>query len=42
MAGVAIGAGDESERAGVKKTAAAAGVVMMVVVVRTGAEDARK
>jgi hypothetical protein len=40
MAGVAIGAGDESERAGVKKTAAAA--VVVVVVVRTGAKDARK
>lgn len=42
MAGVAIGAGDESERVGVK---AAAGVVTMmleVVVVKTGAKEAGK
>jgi hypothetical protein len=43
MAGVAIGAGDESERVGVK---AAAGVVTMMleeeVVVKTGAKEAGK
>lgn len=45
MAGVSIGAGDESERVGVK---AAAGVVTMmleeevVVVVKTGAKEAGK